>query len=464
MPLALALFLQPLFDCLVSEPVDGGERHVAPQRQAESAPERPDALRRDHPAHAGDCVAEGVRAGGLQSGAKQLERGDCGGGDGARGGAGEEGRPGCAERGERGGPQCVVAGEVDDVGGDGHEQGRGETAPEGGDALIARDLDEPLPGPVEAAARGLLDDAGVGEGRGRGGGGRGGECDAGFGGVCDPEDLAAARGDAELGGREGGRGLEVQRGEREFVGAERGVLQRRDGGGGGAGWDGGVLRLQTDADDVEGGHCGPRVLASRISSAYIQKTNPSKKKEKKKEKRKHSPSKLVNRLPEHAASIFCVAVIWVSTCPPPPLPAPDCCCCCCRRSPCSSRAVMNSLVPLMVSKPCAVPSSSSKGESSFTVLIMMVSVVSDGDRERVTAAGGGGGTLRVCDTTTTAATTTTTIRPWPPPRDAECNAMQGRAGRGTHSLTLQARGCVCLRVGNVGLSAVGQDVRDILVG
>lgn len=187
---------------------------------------------------------------GLKTGAEELEGGDCGGGDGARGGAGEEGRPGCAEGGEVRGAEGVVAGEVDYVGGDGHEEGGGETAPEGGDALVSCDLDEPLPGAVEAPPRGFFDDAGVSDGCGDGGG----EGDAGFGGVCDPEDFAAAGGDAEFWRGEGGGGLEAQGGERELVGAEGGVVQ----GGGGAGEQSGVLRLQTDADDVEGGHCRPR--------------------------------------------------------------------------------------------------------------------------------------------------------------------------------------------------------------
>lgn len=113
---------------------------------------------------------------------------------------------------------------------------------------------------MEAASGGFFDDAGVGEG---GGGDGGGERDAGFGGVCDPEDFAAARGDAEFGRGEGRGGLEVERGERELVGAEGSVADGR-GGGRGARGQSGVLRLQTDADDVEGGHCRAWLLALHV--------------------------------------------------------------------------------------------------------------------------------------------------------------------------------------------------------
>lgn len=191
---------------------------------------------------------------GLETCAEEFERGDCGGGDSARGGASEEGGQGWAEGCEGRGSEGVVAGEVDYVCGDGHEEGWGEAAPEGGDAFVSCDFDEALPGAVEAPSGGLFDDAGVGEG---GGGDGGGECDAGFGGVCDPEDFAAARGDAEFGRGEGRGGLEVEWGERELVGAEGSVAEGRGGGSRGAGGQSGVLRLQTDADDVEGGRCRP---------------------------------------------------------------------------------------------------------------------------------------------------------------------------------------------------------------
>lgn len=104
------------------------------------------------------------------------------------------------------------------------------------------------------------------------------------------------------------------------------------------------------------------------------------------------PNKLVNRLPEQAASIFCVAVISVSASPfrpPPPLPGPDCG----RRSRCSLRAVMKSRVPLMVLYLCALLPSS-KGELWGRSLTMFM--VSDG------AAMIPGGTLRVCDKRTLA--------------------------------------------------------------
>lgn len=77
---------------------------------------------------------------------------------------------------------------------------------------MAGDLDETFPGAVDAVG-------------GDGAGGGGGECEAGGGGVGDPEYFAAAGGHAE-GGAEG-------------VGCGRGVLG-----------------LETDSDNVEGGYWG----------------------------------------------------------------------------------------------------------------------------------------------------------------------------------------------------------------
>lgn len=48
--------------------------------------------------------------------------------------------------------QPVIAGEVDDICGDGHDEGGGESAPEGGDPLVARDFAEGVEGGVERAA------------------------------------------------------------------------------------------------------------------------------------------------------------------------------------------------------------------------------------------------------------------------------------------------------------------------
>lgn len=152
--------------------------------------------------------------------------------------------------------------------------------------------------------------------------------------------------------------------------------------------------------------------------------------------KQHIPSKLVNRLPEQAASIFCVAVISVSASPtaihpPPPLPGPDCG----RRRRCSLRAVMKSRVPLMVLYLCTLlPSSKGKSRGRSLTVFM----VSDG---AATIPDNCGGTLWVCDKQTLAT--------------AKRRRVQFDAGRRSDSLThslltralTRARsvcGCVCV--------------------
>lgn len=133
---------------------------------------------------------------GLEACAEELDGGDDGCSDCAGCGAGEEGCGGGAEGGE-GVAEGVVAGKVDYVGGDGHEEGWGEAAPEGGEALVFGDLDEAFEGAVYAV---------VGDGGGDGGGGElaGGEGwgggEAGGGRRGEPEDFAAAGGHAEVRG------------------------------------------------------------------------------------------------------------------------------------------------------------------------------------------------------------------------------------------------------------------------
>lgn len=136
--------------------------------------------------------------------------------------------------------QPVVAGEVDYVCRDCHDEGGGEAAPEGCDSLVSRDLAEGVEGRVESAPLRFFHRA-VDGAHGIGGAQSPyvGTGDAVFDRVAGEEDFAAAGGNAEVGGK----------GPEAFdCGGAREVCD--------GGVDGGVwLGLETDADDVEGGDC-----------------------------------------------------------------------------------------------------------------------------------------------------------------------------------------------------------------
>lgn len=101
-------------------------------------------------------------------------------------------------------PEGIVAGEVDDVGGDCHDEGGREAAPEGCGTLVAGDFAEAIEGGVEGFTPGFVDGTvccGSGRGRerriecryGSGGGevhGIGGHAEG--RGIVHPKDFAAA--------------------------------------------------------------------------------------------------------------------------------------------------------------------------------------------------------------------------------------------------------------------------------
>ena len=111
---------------------------------------------------------------------------------------------GCAEG--------VVAGEVDDIGGDGHDQCRRQAAPEGGEAFVAGDFAKAIEGGGEVLTAGFVNGA-VGE---RGGGcvgeavdgrrGGCGTCEAVLSVVIDPKDFFTAGSNAKV-RRKVGEGL-----------------------------------------------------------------------------------------------------------------------------------------------------------------------------------------------------------------------------------------------------------------
>ena len=208
-------------------------------------------MRRDHVLQPGEGGAEDTRAGGgLHAGAEHLDGGDdcCGGDSGDR--AGEEGGVGVGDvvfyGGVRGCAEGVVAGEVNDIGRNGHYQCRGEAAPEGGETFVAGDFAEAVVCRGEVFAAGFVN--GTIGGRGCGcvgeaidGRRRGcGRCEAVLGVVVNPENFFAAGGDTKI-RRQVGKGLGDVRGDGR--GTSRGGIG-----------DGG-LRLKTNTNDVKGGDC-----------------------------------------------------------------------------------------------------------------------------------------------------------------------------------------------------------------
>ncbi len=122
---------------LVAPPVQTGKRHVAPHGEGQTAPQRPVALRVHHfaqPLERGAKDARARAAGGrLQSCAEHFHGADDGCGGDAGDGAGDQGRVRVVQMGVYGasgaGSEPVVAGEVDYVGGDGHQEGGTQAAP-----------------------------------------------------------------------------------------------------------------------------------------------------------------------------------------------------------------------------------------------------------------------------------------------------------------------------------------------
>ncbi len=141
-------------------------------------------------------------------------------------------------------PQPFVASEVDHVGGDGHQQRRGQAAPQRRKALVSRDLAETVQGRVERPLLRLLDRA-VRRSRSRHGDAR--DLRAGnavLGIVVHEEDLATARRHSKIRrsegiGRRGSQLLEVGR---KLLEVDARLVH--------------LLGLPPHANDVKRRHCG----------------------------------------------------------------------------------------------------------------------------------------------------------------------------------------------------------------
>lgn len=216
---------QPVAPGLVPPPVQRRKGHVAPQGETQPAPQRAVSAALHHLAHARQRLAEAARtprprrAPGprLHARAEQLDRADGQRRQHARARSGHQRRRGVADaratqRTRPAAAQPVVTGEVDDVGGHGHDERGAETSPERGEPFMPRDLAKTVHGGVYRAALSLFDSAfGSNSGRGVGvpdgkvgldfgsAGGAGGAGDTKGGVVVDPEDLATAGRHAEIG-------------------------------------------------------------------------------------------------------------------------------------------------------------------------------------------------------------------------------------------------------------------------
>ena len=141
-------------DRFVSPPIYPAEGHVSPHCERQSPPERRVTLASGHFTQALERFQENpgsaAGCGCLHSRAKHFDGahgdGGCDSGYGSREewgvGVGNVVVDGAVGTGAEG----VVAGEVDDVCGDGHDEGRGETSPEGCGTFVSSDLAETVEG------------------------------------------------------------------------------------------------------------------------------------------------------------------------------------------------------------------------------------------------------------------------------------------------------------------------------